>query len=103
MSIKTSNGTDFANDISTGTVLVDFYRNDCTPCKMLAPVVDDIANELPDLPIIKLNLTEYENIGEPYGFRAAPVLAVFKDGVLVNALMGYQPFETILEFLTPYL
>lgn len=103
MALKTSNATEFTSDISSGIVLVDFYRNDCTPCKMLAPLVDDIVADYPNLSVIKLNLTEHESVGEIYGFRAAPVLALFEDGELVNGLMGYQPYEAILEFIKPYL
>lgn len=73
-------------------VLVDFYADWCGPCKSLAPVIDEIANErAADLKVVKINVDEDPEIAAQYGVRSMPTLVVFKDGTAVSGIVGAQP------------
>ena len=65
-------------------VLVDFYADWCGPCKMMAPVVEEIAEEKEDAKVCKLNIDEEMEIAQKYGVMSIPTLMVFKDGKVVK-------------------
>lgn len=81
-------------------VLVDFYADWCGPCKMMAPVVEQIAGELDGTAIVgKLNVDDSEEIAMKYGVMSIPTLIVFKDGNVVDKKVGVQPKEVILAMI----
>ncbi len=84
---------------STQTVLVDFWATWCGPCKMLSPVVDAIAQEKPEIKVCKINVDDEPELAMQYGVMSIPMLAVFKNGQVVNATVGVQPKENILALL----
>lgn len=69
-------------------VLVDFWADWCGPCRMLAPVIDEVANENPQIKVGKLNVSEYPDIAEKFGVMSIPTLIYFKDGKNVDASVG---------------
>lgn len=76
---------------SDKAVLVDFYADWCGPCKMMAPVVEALAEKLDGTAVVgKLNIDENEDIAAKYSVMTIPTLAVFKNGQLVNKLIGVQ-------------
>lgn len=77
--------------LSEQPVLVDFYADWCGPCKMLAPVVEQIANERGNLKVAKVNVDEQPRLAERYRVRGIPYLALFEGGQLVKQVVGYQP------------
>lgn len=80
-------------------VLVDFYADWCGPCKMLAPAVDAVAEELSGKIIVgKLNIDENIEIAERYGVMSIPTLILFKDGKEVNRLVGLQSKDALSRF-----
>lgn len=81
------------------TVLVDFWAEWCGPCKMLSPIVDDIANEREDIKVCKVNIDECPDLAIKYRVMSIPTLAVFKHGELADKLIGAQPKNDILEML----
>ncbi len=72
-------------------VLVDFYADWCGPCKMLAPIVEQIATERADLKVAKVNVDEQPHLAERYRVRGIPYLALFEGGQLRKQVVGYQP------------
>ncbi len=81
-------------------VLVDFYADWCGPCKMMAPVVESLAAELDGVAYVgKLNVDENEEIAMKYSVMTIPTLMVFKNGTMVNKVIGVQPKEAIEKMI----
>jgi thioredoxin 1 len=81
-------------------VLVDFYADWCGPCKMMAPTVEELAEELSDTLIVgKLNIDEHMDIAMNYRVMSIPTLIVFKNGEPAGKLVGVQDKEDILEMI----
>ena len=77
-------------------VLVDFWASWCGPCRMLSPIVDQIADERTDIKVGKVNVDEQEELAMRYGIMSIPTLIVFKNGEIVKKTMGVQPKAAIL-------
>ncbi|MEA2669312.1 MAG: thioredoxin 1 [Chloroflexota bacterium] len=77
--------------LSEQPVIVDFYADWCGPCKMLAPLLDQIANEHTDVKIAKVNVDEEPALAERYRVRGIPYVALFRDGKIAKQVVGYQP------------
>ena len=90
MAILHVNSTNFEAEVlqSTQDVLVDFYADWCGPCKMLTPVIDEIAAEHPDVKVVKLNVDNAPEIATKYGVMSIPTLIVFRNGQAVNQSIG---------------
>lgn len=77
------------------TVLVDFWAAWCGPCKMLSPIVDQIAEEHPEIKVCKVNIDEESSLAMDYKVMSIPTLLVFKNGKIVNQGIGVQPKANI--------
>lgn len=85
-------------------VLVDFWAEWCGPCKMIAPVLDEIATELNGkLTISKLNVDENQNTAMAYGVFSIPTLLLFKNGEPVERIVGFQPKGQLMNKINPHL
>ncbi len=84
---------------SDKTVLVDFWASWCGPCRMLSPVVDEIAEENAAIKVGKVNVDEQEELAMRYGIMSIPTLIVFQNGEIKTQSMGVQPKAAILEML----
>ncbi|MBO8473232.1 MAG: thioredoxin [Bacteroidetes bacterium] len=93
------NDSNFNEVISGGKlVMVDFWATWCGPCRMLSPVVDEISQEMGDkIVVAKCNVDECDSTPVDYGIRNIPALLFFKDGKVVDRLVGAVPKATIIE------
>ena len=80
-----------------GVVLIDFYADWCGPCKMVAPIVAEIAEERPEVTVGKINVDESPELAQKYGVFSIPTLAVVKDGRIAGRMTGAKPKAKILE------
>lgn len=101
MSVIDVKTADFETEVlkSDKTVLVDFWAVWCGPCRMLSPVVDQVAEENPNIKVCKVNVDEEQQLAIKYGVMSIPTLLVFKGGELVNQSVGVIPKEEVLNLI----
>ncbi|MBQ3073751.1 MAG: thioredoxin [Ruminococcus sp.] len=101
MSVIKLNSENFNQEIMmhTGVALVDFYADWCGPCKMVSPIVDEIAEEYKSIKVGKINVDECPELAVSFGVVSIPTLVVVKDGKEQSRIVGYRPKEDILEEL----
>lgn len=80
-------------------VLLDFWANWCGPCRMVAPLVEEIAGERPDLKVGKVNVDEQQELAGAFQIMSIPTLVVVKDGRVVSQTVGVRPKQEILSIL----
>ena len=99
--VKKLNSENFQNEVlnADGTVLVDFYADWCGPCKMVSPIVDEIAETQSGITVGKVNVDESSALAAKFNVVSIPTLIVFKDGQETARLIGYKPKEAILAEL----
>ena len=86
---------------SEKTVLIDFWAGWCGPCRMLAPIIDEIAEEYADtITVGKINVDEQPQLAAAFGVESIPTLIAFKNGVPLGALVGLQTKESVIDLIT---
>lgn len=84
---------------SKKTVLLDFWASWCGPCKMVSPVVDEIAEEIEDITVGKINVDEQPELAAAFSVQSIPTLVVISGGKIVNQAVGYRPKNDIIQLL----
>ena len=105
MAITNASDTNFSQEVEQGgTVLVDFWAPWCGPCKMIAPVLEQIDSEIgSQLKIVKVNVDENPESAGRFGVMSIPTLLVFKDGQQVDKVVGFQPKEALMATVGKHL
>ena len=80
-------------------VLLDFYADWCGPCRMVAPIIEEIAGERDDIVVGKINVDEQEELAQQFGVMSIPTLVVLKNGEITNQVTGSRPKAAILALL----
>jgi thioredoxin 1 len=84
---------------SEKTVLIDFYAEWCGPCKMIAPIVHELAEENPDITVVKVDVDEETPLALEFGVQSIPTLVVMKNGKVANKAIGFRSKEQLLELI----
>ncbi len=84
---------------SSQTVLLDFWAAWCGPCRMLSPVIDELAAERTDIKVGKINVDEEQELAARFGVMSIPTLVVIKDGRIVNQASGARPKAQVLSLI----
>ena len=82
-----------------GEVLVDFFATWCGPCNMLSPVIEQVANEHPDLTVLKVDVDELGALAQRFGVASIPSLYYYVGGEVQNKALGFMPKPKLLAFL----
>ena len=101
MSAININKTNFQNEVinSEKPVLLDFWASWCGPCRMVGPIVDEIAAERGDITVGKVNVDEQPELAGQFGVMSIPTLVVMKNGKVINQAVGVRPKAQILAML----
>ncbi|MBO5039976.1 MAG: thioredoxin [Clostridia bacterium] len=101
MSAININKNNFENEVlnSEKKVLLDFWAPWCSPCRMVVPIVEEIADERADIKVGKVNVDEEVELASRFGIMSIPTLVVMENGKIVNQAMGARPKEAILDML----
>ena len=95
--IKVLTNKNFAMATKRGVFLVDFWAAWCGPCKIIAPVLNEIAESRDDFTIAKVNVDQYQQLAQKYKVRNIPTLLIFKDGKEAGRIVGVKPKRSILK------
>ena len=101
MSVLHITKENFENDVlkSDRPVLLDFWASWCGPCRMVSPIIDEIAEETTDKKVCKINVDEQPELAQAFGVMSIPTLVVMKDGEVVGQSVGVKSKEAILHML----
>ena len=94
-----NSAAEFEAEIKEGTVLVDFFATWCGPCKMLSPLLEEIAEENPNVSVLKIDVDEVGVLAARFGIQSIPTLMLFKNGQRVETRVGYQNKNQLLAFI----
>lgn len=87
---------------SSGVVLLDFFASWCGPCRMIAPILEEVEEEL-DIKVFKMDVDECENVPREYGVMSIPTVCIFKDGKFQEKFLGFRQKEEIEDIIKRYI
>ena len=85
-----------------GLVVIDLYADWCGPCKMLAPTIEQLANEMPDVKFAKINVDNEPELAKSFRVTSIPMIALVKDNTFLDMSVGYVPKTTLEELIGEY-
>jgi thioredoxin 1 len=86
-------------EIKSGVTLVDFYADWCGPCKMIAPILEQLSDERTDVKIVKVDVDANQQSAVQYGVRNIPTLLIVKDGVEIHRQVGFVPKPKLVDLI----
>jgi thioredoxin 1 len=103
MAIIHATDQSFDENIKEGLVLVDFWAPWCGPCKMIAPVLEELDGEIEGkASIVKVDVDDNQETAGKYGIMSIPTLVLFKDGEIVDKVVGFKPKEALAELISKH-
>ena len=104
MAISNATDQNFSKETGSGLVLADFWAPWCGPCKMIAPVLQELDSEMGDkVKIVKIDVDENQETAAKFGVMSIPTLLIMKDGEVIDKVVGFQPKEALEERLNSHL
>ena len=91
--------SEFDTTINEGLTLVDFFADWCGPCKMLGPILERLDEEYPDVNFVKVNVDDNMDLAEKYGIMSIPAVYVFKNGEVLNKMVGFTDETGVKKFI----
>ena len=85
-----------------GLALIDFWAVWCGPCQMQAPIIEELAKELDDVTVGKVNVDEHQELAVKYEISSIPTIILFKNGKVVDTLVGYQAKDSLINLIEKY-
>ena len=96
--MKILDSNNFNEEIAKGTVVVDFYAEWCPPCKMLGPIIEDLAKDYEGrASVCKLNTDDSSELAKQYGVMSIPTVIIFKDGEVKESINGFKPKQELVK------
>ncbi|MEG1254780.1 thioredoxin [Clostridium sp.] len=93
---KVVNSNDFKNEIASGVIVVDFFATWCGPCKMLAPIFEELGVEMEGkVKFLKADVDQCADIAEEFKVASVPTIKIFKNGEVVDTMVGFSPKDSI--------
>ncbi len=89
----------FNEEIKEGKVVVDFFATWCGPCKLLGPIIEELAKEEENVKFIKVDVDQFEDLARAYGIMSVPTVIYFRDGEVVDQTIGFLPKDVLKEKL----
>lgn len=99
MSVIKIDNNSFSETIKEKIVLVDFFANWCGPCRMLSPIIEEVSNEINDVVFAKIDIDESSEIASSYGIMSIPTLILFKNGKMINKIVGFVSKIELRNFI----
>ena len=99
MAIIHANDDNFNDLTSNGTVLVDFYADWCGPCRMLSPIIEDLASDRNEVKFVKVNVDEAHDTAKTFGVMSIPTIILFKNGQIIDKKVGLCSKDTLNEMI----
>lgn len=102
MAVVNLNKDNFSKEVleSKGITLIDFWASWCMPCRMLSPIVDEVAQEMKDITVGKVNIDEQQELAAQFGIMSIPTLVVLQDGKEVKRSAGFIPKQAMKDLLS---
>lgn len=93
---------EFNDYIENGVSVIDFFATWCGPCKMLAPVFDEVSSEMDNAKFAKVDIDQNLEIAREFNVTTVPTMIIFKDGKKIDSMVGFMPKEKIIEKVKQY-
>lgn len=97
--MKIVNEKEFNEIVASGFTVADFYADWCGPCKMLGPVLEEVAKEFPNVNFVKVNVDQESSLASKFAVMSIPSVFILKDGEKIGGFVGYNGPEKIIELI----